>query len=63
VVSPVFASNSPSAGAPLGVEGLWAMIAATDKPVYALGGIRAGTLKDLENTGIVGIAAVEALAV
>ena len=62
VVSPIFESNSPSAGSPLGVEGLCALVALTDKPVYALGGIRAATARQLENTGVVGLAAVEALA-
>jgi thiamine-phosphate pyrophosphorylase len=62
VVSPIFASNSPSAGTPLGVAGLRALVAATDKPVYALGGIRAESVKSLEGIGIVGVAAVEALA-
>ena len=62
VVSPVFASNSPSAGPPLGIEGLRALVAVTDTPIYALGGIRAVTVQDLKNTGIVGLAAVEALA-
>lgn len=61
VVSPVFTSNSPSAGAPLGVDGLVALVAATDKPIYALGGIRAQTVEALKTTGIVGVAAVEAL--
>jgi thiamine-phosphate pyrophosphorylase len=60
VVSPVFESNSPSAGTPLGVEGLRTLVGATDTPVYALGGIRAGTVESLKNTGIVGLAAVEA---
>ncbi|WP_419321512.1 thiamine phosphate synthase [Caulobacter sp. ErkDOM-E] len=60
VVSPVFESNSPSAGTPLGVEGLSALVSATDTPVYALGGIRAATVEGLKNTGIVGLAAVEA---
>jgi len=62
VVSPVFASNSPSAGTPLGLEGLKTLVRATDKPVYALGGLRPETVNGLENTGIVGLAAVEALA-
>ena len=62
VVSPIFASNSPSAGPPLGVEGLRGLVAATDKPVYALGGIRAATVRMLENAGLAGVAAVEALA-
>lgn len=62
VVSPIFPSNSPSAGRPLGVEGLMAMVAATALPVYALGGITAGTVADLAGSGAAGIAAVEALA-
>lgn len=61
VVSPIFASNSPSAGAPLGIEGLKALVAATALPVYALGGVRAETAAELIGSGIVGIAAVEAL--
>jgi thiamine-phosphate pyrophosphorylase len=62
VVSPIFASNSPSAGAPLGVEGLEALVRATSLPVYALGGVRADTAARLADTGVVGLAAVEALA-
>lgn len=61
VVSPVFPSRSPSAGAPLGVEGLKWIVAAVEAPVYALGGVRADTVTRLLDTGIVGIAAVEAL--
>lgn len=62
VISPVFPSNSPSAGQPLGVEGLKDLIAATSLPVYALGGVRADTVTRLAGCGLVGIAAVEALA-
>lgn len=62
VISPVFPSNSPSAGAPLGIEGLTTLVAATTLPVYALGGVRAHTVAALADSGIVGIAAVEALA-
>lgn len=62
VVSPVFASNSPSAGTPLDVEGLKALVSETALPVYALGGVRAETAARLAGSGIVGIAAVEALA-
>lgn len=61
VVSPVFPSRSPSAGLPLGVEGLKEIVQAVDTPVYALGGIRAGTAAQLLDSGIIGIAAVEAL--
>lgn len=62
IVSPVFPSNSPSAGEPLGLKGLKDMVGATPLPVYALGGVRAGTVGQLAGSGIVGIAAVEALA-
>ena len=61
VVSPVFPSASPSAGAPFGVEGLKRIVEAVETPVYALGGVRADTVARLLETGIVGIAAVEAL--
>uniref|UniRef100_B0T6F0 Thiamine monophosphate synthase n=1 Tax=Caulobacter sp. (strain K31) TaxID=366602 RepID=B0T6F0_CAUSK len=61
VVSPIFPSRSPSAGAPLGVEGLKRIVEAVKAPVYALGGVRADTVESLAATGIVGIAAVEAL--
>ncbi len=62
VASPVFPSNSPSAGEPLGVEGLRSFVEATSLPVYALGGVRARTVTQLIGSGIVGLAAVEALA-
>lgn len=61
IVSSIFPSHSPSAGAPLGLDGLMAIVEATQTPVYALGGIGAGTAEALVGTGIVGIAAVEAL--
>jgi thiamine-phosphate pyrophosphorylase len=61
VVSPVFPSRSSSAGAPLGVEGLKRIVEAVRTPIYALGGVRADAAMLLLETGIVGIAAVEAL--
>jgi thiamine-phosphate pyrophosphorylase len=61
VASPVFPSASPSAGAPLGVEGLKRIVETVATPVYALGGVRAATVERLLDSGIVGIAAVEAL--
>lgn len=61
VVSPIFASNSPSAGPPLGVGALRDLVAATATPIYALGGIRAMTVDYLVDTGLVGLAAIEAL--
>nr|WP_241735983.1 thiamine phosphate synthase [Caulobacter sp. RHG1] len=62
VVSPVFPSNSPSAGVPLGIDGLSVLVSATALPVYALGGVRAETVSQLTGSGVVGLAAVEALA-
>jgi thiamine-phosphate pyrophosphorylase len=61
VISPIFPSRSPSAGPPLGVEGLGRIVEEVETPVYALGGVRADTVGLLANTGIVGVAAVEAL--
>ena len=61
VASPVFASRSPSAGRPLGLKGLKSIVEAVETPVYALGGVRADTVERLLGSGIVGIAAVEAL--
>ena len=59
VVSPVFPSNSPSAGAPLGVEGLAAIAAGASLPVYALGGINAKTADALVGAGVYGLAGIE----
>jgi thiamine-phosphate pyrophosphorylase len=59
ILSPVFASRSPSAGAALGVEGFSALVASADLPVYALGGITAETAPRLEGSGAVGLAAIE----
>ncbi len=59
VVSPVFPSNSPSAGAPLGVEGLAAITAGAALPVYALGGVNAKTADALVGAGVYGLAGIE----
>ena len=61
VVSPIFPSNSPSAVKPIGVEGLKDLVAMTTAPLYALGGVNGRTVSCLTDTGIAGIAAVEAL--
>jgi thiamine-phosphate pyrophosphorylase len=61
VVSPVFPSASPSAGPPLGIDRLKRIIGAAATPIYALGGVRAATVERLLDSGVVGIAAVEAL--
>jgi thiamine-phosphate pyrophosphorylase len=62
LVSPVFASNSPSATRPLGVLGLRRIARAGRLPCYALGGVNARTARALLNSGAVGLAAVEGLA-
>lgn len=58
VISPVFPSASPSAGAPLGPRRISRMARALDTPVIALGGVDANTIKTLARTGVVGIAAI-----
>jgi len=60
LVSPVFPSNSPSAGAPLGVEAFTDLVAAAPAPVYALGGVTAATAARLEFSGAAGLAGIEA---
>jgi thiamine-phosphate pyrophosphorylase len=60
LVSAVFASNSPSAGPPIGAFCLrqWARLART--PVYALGGVTADTAGPVTTFG--GFAAVSGMA-
>lgn len=60
LVSPVFASNSPSAGRPLGVARFAALARASRSPVYALGGVRRTNSARLKNSSAIGLAAVEA---
>jgi thiamine-phosphate pyrophosphorylase len=60
VLSPVFESASPSAGAPLGVERFTALVRASPVPVYALGGVNEKTAPELLGSGAAGIAAVSA---
>ncbi|RYF95368.1 MAG: thiamine monophosphate synthase [Caulobacteraceae bacterium] len=59
LVSPVFASGSPSAGAPLGAEAFTALVAAAPAPVYALGGVTGETAGRLAATGAYGLAGIE----
>jgi len=61
VVSAIFPSASASAGPPMGPVRLAALVRAAAGPVYALGGINDKTARRLLPTGVVGIAAVEAL--
>ncbi|WP_334160759.1 thiamine phosphate synthase [Phenylobacterium sp.] len=62
VVSAAFASNSRSAGPPLGPVRLARLVRAAGGPVYALGGINNETARRLKDAGLVGLAAVEGLA-
>ena len=62
LVSAVFASGSPSAGAPMGPEAFAALVAAAPLPVYALGGVNARTAPQLSGSGVQGFAMVEGLA-
>lgn len=59
LLSPVFASASPSAGAPLGPARFAELARAAALPVYALGGVTAGTAPALAGSGACGIAAAE----
>lgn len=61
VVSVVFPSRSPSAGAPMGPLRLSALTRAANGPVYALGGIHTKNARRLLASGVVGLAAVEGL--
>jgi len=60
LVSPVFASPSPSAGRPLGPTRFAAMARAARIPVIALGGVTAQTAPRLRHSGAAGLAAVDA---
>jgi thiamine-phosphate pyrophosphorylase len=60
-LSAVFPSRSPSAGRPLGVTRLAAMVRTATVPVLALGGVGPRTVARLKATGVAGFAAVEAI--
>ncbi|MGP1276375.1 MAG: thiamine phosphate synthase [Caulobacterales bacterium] len=59
-LSPVFASNSPSAGAPLGLIRAASMARQVGTPVLALGGVDLHDLPALQARGFHGAGAVEA---
>jgi len=61
LLSPVFASRSPSAGAPLGADQFRAWTQRAGLPVYALGGVTRETAPDLADSGACGLAAVGAI--
>lgn len=60
-ISSVFPSRSPSAGAPIGPDALQGRAARLPVPVFALGGVNAGTASHLIGTGAAGLAAIEGL--
>jgi thiamine-phosphate pyrophosphorylase len=62
VVSVVFESRSPSAGAPLGPVRFARLIRGARTPVIALGGVNDTTAPRLIDTGASGLAAVDGLA-
>lgn len=62
LLSPVFASASPSAGVPFGPARFGSLVCSATSPVYALGGVNEKTAPELLRSGAVGIAAVSALA-
>ncbi len=60
-ISSVFSSQSPSAGEPIGTEELRRRARALPVPLFALGGIDAGTAPQLIGTGAAGLAAIGGL--
>jgi thiamine-phosphate pyrophosphorylase len=62
LLSPVFASESPSAGTAMGLEALTLLTDYYDCPVFALGGITGENAASLINSGIAGIASIGGLA-
>lgn len=61
-VSPVFSSDSPSAGTPIGVDALTSLTEHYSCPVFALGGINQQNAAALIGSGIAGIAAIDGFA-
>jgi len=61
LLSPVFESASPSAGAALGAAGFAALVAGAAVPVYALGGVTAERAPQLLGSGAAGLAAVDGI--
>ena len=62
-VGPVRATaTKPDAAAPLGVDGLARIVAATDLPAVAIGGLGPGDAAALKKTRVLGMAVVSAIA-
>ena len=60
-VSSIFPSQSPSAGAPIGVAALKNICRKLDVPIFALGGVSAQTAPALIGSGACGFAAIAGL--
>jgi len=60
-ISSIFPSRSPSAGDAIGVAALTERTARLPMPIYALGGVDAGTAPQLMMSGAAGLAAIEGL--
>lgn len=61
IVSSVYPSRSPSAGTPIGTAVLRERAARLPVPIFALGGVDAGTAPQLIGTGAAGLAVIEGL--
>jgi thiamine-phosphate pyrophosphorylase len=59
VVSPVFASRSPSAGRAIGPLAFRSLCRTSGLPVYALGGINLASVRRLQGCGAVGLAGID----
>ena len=59
LVSSVFASNSLSAGAPIGLEAFTDIADSLNVPVFALGGIKPSNAHHIIGTGAAGLAGIE----
>ena len=61
-VGPVFRTGTKAdAGAPIGLEGLRAIVEAVSIPVVAIGGIHAGNIRDVFRAGVRGAAVISAI--
>lgn len=61
-VGPVFATTSkPDAGAPIGLDGLRAVVEAVSVPLVAIGGIHAGNAASALRAGACGVAVISAV--
>ena len=61
LLSPVFESQSPSAGSPLGLDKFTKLVRGAPVPVFALGGINAKTAERLLDSGAAGVAGVSGI--